>query len=1143
MRVAARTRRTREARTPRTAREPTREPGQKSSPSGENVNVELLTVSPVHIEDAVERVFERACARPSGPQSVLWICPNHRLVRVRLAQYASFLASRGYSAARMPWFAALNDLALELAKSALPGTRVLNRFESRLIVRDVVARERFDGSLAQPGFALRPSIEPLTKASLNFIHEAKSHLFPRGEGARDAVRRIEDAIDRSAEEDFPGIDIGRWDRLRRRAAYPARVLVAYEDELAARNACDVDDTLRAVGETLPWNVEEIVIDSFLDFDPHEEVFLARLMRALERAGGTQCSVIASSFPVFSFSDGPIEAREAGVDASRALVEKCGVGPVERVRADEVHLSARQSTQPVPVSIDAFESATEEAQVVAKRARELVCAGADPARIAIIYPELEKTAPFIAQALEAEGVAYNVSRGKPVSSSPIGRLFITVLECVMLGYDPALFCEIVSHCENHLFSETEKARVIDTVYRLPLWLGEGSLEAIAKRAAAEEWPETSKIDAVREALGCVRAARTYGEISAALIEFGKLLGVFDDRDRDPESSAALEATVEALRSLERTDAARSEYSKAGVSGVLLAEDAGGAPGAARTKESGAGQRASSTRSGREAGEELLRTALELYTVALDEYAVSVPGDVAEGVQVTGILETRGDSFDFVFLAGFTDDAFPGQPAKDVFLPDRIRERIGLPGRADFFAKKKEDFWRLVHAARAGVFISWYRLDARTEHIRSRFVEELAILLENGLEGFAKVEWGLAPPGAPSAPPEGRPVGRLAPPDGGARRRISVSTLVSFLKCPVRAIARLHGIDERELPSEEISDREFGSLFHRIVSATLTDLHAEGSIASLRELAHAGRQEDAANHLRKALEARVRPTVEAWFVEQGYYVSRYGAWVDRLARRLARHAHALAPSLAGILGTSSLIYSEKELSVQMGDYEVTGRIDLLALDADGMGSHAVTAATDDAIEAPGLALLEGRGPGTPADLESRKHFSRRSSEAEAPATSATRDASSDFSEEADGALSGAGDPPSRANAQPPRFDQREMTSAGELLPPGKAHIIDLKVRQVRTGIDNDDVQQLSFYREMLEAVEPGIQVIETSILAIDEHESKLATRKTRKDPVSLAEAVEQFVRFSEDPDSWPGPTGSGCYGCRLAEYCPEDKRRGW
>lgn len=98
-------------------------------------------------------------------------------------------------------------------------------------------------------------------------------------------------------------------------------------------------------------------------------------------------------------------------------------------------------------------------------------------------------------------------------------------------------------------------------------------------------------------------------------------------------------------------------------------------------------------------------------------------------------------------------------------------------------------------------------------------------------------------------------------------------------------------------------------------------------------------------------------------------------------------------------------------------------------------------------------------------------------------------------------------------------------------------------MRTGIDNDDVQQLSFYREMLEAVEPGIQVIETSILAVDEYESKLATRKTRKDPVSLAEAVEQFVRFSEDPDSWPGPTGSGCYGCRLAAYCPEDKRRGW
>lgn len=833
--------------------------------------IEIVWTRPDRVEDVVEELLQDLRNGNPEPHRVLWLCPNRRLARVRAAQYAWTVAQSGAAAARMPRFATLNDLAVDAARKSGLG-RALAPFEARLLVRDIVASELASGApLLGLSAASAAALEPLAQSSLNFIREAKAHLFPRGLDAEGVVRLVLEAIGALEQDDVPRLDADRWERVRRRAAFPARVLAGYERVRRELGQFDTEDAYLA--GVLPDDRYELaVFDSFLDLDEHEREYAKKLVSAFDRK---RVLLVAPSFAAWKLGyDGAFERELLRPRYVETLEGVAGLGS-EREAGNEEAL--------VTLTFDVFETPATEAEAVALRVRELVAAGAEPSAIAVVYPDLSSAHPLIAAYLERAGVPFNASRGKAAAGTGLFRLFLLAFEVPLLDYDAQAVCELVDHPENRLFTEREKHGLVRQVMSRALWRGRDGLLALA----AADGPAAGKVRALAEALAAIERARDPREIGAALVAFGETVGLFRPEPRDLARRTALEAVVAAIRSLERAD----EVTQG------LARDAFAD------------------------GPAFLKAMMALFESAIAEESATRPGDVAAGVQVTGILETRGDAFDYLFLAGMVDESFPGNPARDAFLPDAVRERIGLPGRADFFERKRIDFWRLARSARVGLFVSSYRLETRREHLPSRFVEELEeAVRERGSDtGFRLDRWG----GRPVSAVGHRPV----PPAPLAARfpaRVSVSDL---LDCPWRFALKLTGVRELSFPEAEPDARTIGRLFHRVVQGAVTGLAAGRA---------SGRGEGVSREaVRDALAASVDRVV-AEETGPGAFDERFAR---RMAGRLARISEHVVDHVTGLLASYAVFTPERPCGADVDGVRVTGHVDLLCEPADGGGRAGV------------------------------------------------------------------------------------------------------------------------------------------------------------------------------------------------------------
>jgi len=86
----------------------------------------------------------------------------------------------------------------------------------------------------------------------------------------------------------------------------------------------------------------------------------------------------------------------------------------------------------------------------------------------------------------------------------------------------------------------------------------------------------------------------------------------------------------------------------------------------------------------------------------------------GVQLLGVMEARGRTFDHLFVVGLVRDQFPRQVREDPLLPDRLRRPLlallpDLPIKARGFEEERFLFAQLAEAG-AQVCFSWHRCNA-------------------------------------------------------------------------------------------------------------------------------------------------------------------------------------------------------------------------------------------------------------------------------------------------------------------------------------------------------------------------------------------------------------------------------------------------
>jgi ATP-dependent helicase/nuclease subunit B len=107
-----------------------------------------------------------------------------------------------------------------------------------------------------------------------------------------------------------------------------------------------------------------------------------------------------------------------------------------------------------------------------------------------------------------------------------------------------------------------------------------------------------------------------------------------------------------------------------------------------------------------------------TRMLSSASIDLAGEPIEGLQIMGLLESRGLDFDEVFVLDVNEGTLPSGDAPPTFLPLDLRRRWDLPGRSDRDKLYGSHLIRLLHTARTS---HWVHLDDQLNDAEpSRFI---------------------------------------------------------------------------------------------------------------------------------------------------------------------------------------------------------------------------------------------------------------------------------------------------------------------------------------------------------------------------------------------------------------------------------------
>lgn len=199
--------------------------------------------------------------------------------------------------------------------------------------------------------------------------------------------------------------------------------------------------------------------------------------------------------------------------------------------------------------------------------------------------------------------------------------------------------------------------------------------------------------------------------------------------------------------------------------------------------------------------------------------SVPflGTPLKGLQVLGLLETRNLKFDTLYMLDANDDIVPSKPSEDLLLPQPVREKLGLETNQDRERLSQYYFNLAIENARE-VHLFYTETETGGKE-KSRFVQkliwnkerEVRRPLARDLEQRIKYRINLANP-KPGSVSKTRSVVEFL----RTWNRFSATQLDAYLACPLRFYhSAVLGLKEKAEASEDVDQRDVGSLVHRIL----------------------------------------------------------------------------------------------------------------------------------------------------------------------------------------------------------------------------------------------------------------------------------------------------------------------------------------
>lgn len=228
--------------------------------------------------------------------------------------------------------------------------------------------------------------------------------------------------------------------------------------------------------------------------------------------------------------------------------------------------------------------------------------------------------------------------------------------------------------------------------------------------------------------------------------------------------------------------------------------------------------------------------DLLLTLLRQARIPYKGEPLKGLQVMGILETRGIDFDTVIIPDAAEEILPSKTRLVGVIPYTIRQGLGLPTYKWQDQTRAYNFFRLISRARRVIATFDTRRGDHSggepsryigllEHVYGRKVKRInanfPLLFEQRETDDMVREQERVDRYIRSITEEGK-------------SKLSASKINRYLECPRSFYyTAILGIDEREEMDELISDRDMGTLVHNTVQQLY--MPYEGKELDRRQLA--------------------------------------------------------------------------------------------------------------------------------------------------------------------------------------------------------------------------------------------------------------------------------------------------------------------
>jgi len=202
-------------------------------------------------------------------------------------------------------------------------------------------------------------------------------------------------------------------------------------------------------------------------------------------------------------------------------------------------------------------------------------------------------------------------------------------------------------------------------------------------------------------------------------------------------------------------------------------------------------------------------------------ITIPfvGEPLDGLQVMGVLETRGLDFENLIITSFNEGVFPQKSSTNSFIPYTLRQGFELPTTEHQDAITAYNFYRLIHRASRIYFL----YDSRTEGMQtgevSRFMHQLHY--HYGVKVQKKtISFDIGFENAQAIQIEKTPVVmdkllRFTSQEAGSPS-LSASSINTYIDCPLQFyLTKVEDVEQAEEVLETVEANMFGTLFHAVM----------------------------------------------------------------------------------------------------------------------------------------------------------------------------------------------------------------------------------------------------------------------------------------------------------------------------------------